>query len=333
MTSSGAGGSGQPLRCIVTGGSSGIGRSVVEGLAARGARVVGVARRRETAEVAREEIRGAHPTADVDFVWSDLASLAEVRRLADELAGRFEALDVLIHVAGVVEPRARRTPEGHEATLAINHLAPFLLSERLQPRLRAAAPARIVTVSSQVHARAAELTDFEAMPEPYRGLEAYRRSKLANILFTREWARRVPHAEVAALCLHPGVVATGLLEAFSQAEALEAEAAAASAGAPAPTREPGVLSRGLRWVVDRIRWRLLPSGLASAEEAAARILFLATDPSLEGRSGGYYVDDALAEPAAVADDASLSAALWDWSRAACGLEEAGPARLARAHSE
>jgi len=305
---------GEATHCVVTGGTSGIGRAVASQLARQGAHVAIVGRHADAGAQALAEIRAETGFGRVELLLADLSSQASVRRLAGEIEALFDAVHLLIHNAGVVEPRRRSSEDGIEATLAINHLAPFLLTHLLLPRLEAGSPARIVTVSSQVHATHCELEDFEAS-DPYQGLEAYRRSKLANILFTRELSERLEGSGVTANCLHPGVVQTRLLARFEEAQQLEQ----AGGEAPQPARGP-VLPAPIKWVVDRIRWRLMPSGLSSCDEAAGNIVHAATAPELEGRSGLYLVDRAPADPAPIATDRRLAAELWGASARWTGVD-------------
>jgi retinol dehydrogenase-14 len=308
---------GEATHCVVTGGTSGIGRAVASQLARQGAHVAIVGRRADAGEQALAEIRAETGSGRVELLLADLSSQASVRRLAGEIEALFDAVHLLVHNAGVVEPHRRSSEDGIEATLAINHLAPFLLTQLLLPRLEAGSPARIVTVSSQVHATHAthgDLEDFEGS-DPYQGLQAYRRSKLANILFTRELSERLEGSGVTANCLHPGVVQTRLLARFEEAQQLE------QAGAETPLPARGlVLPAPIKWVVDRIRWRLMPSGLSSCDEAAGNIVHAATAPELEGRSGLYLVDRAPADPAPIATDRRLAAALWGASARWTGVD-------------
>ena len=197
--------------CVVTGASSGIGRVTALGLAERGATVVLVCRNEEWGAPVLEEIerRGAAGTATL--LSADLSSQRQVRAVAAAFLARFDRLDVLVNNAGIAGWGTRLlTEDGLETTFAVNHLAPFLLTGLLLDRLKASAPARVITVSSAAHRNFA--LDFDDLQgeRRYSGFGAYSRSKLANILFTRELSRRLEGTGVTANCLHPGVVATGI---------------------------------------------------------------------------------------------------------------------------
>src|SRR5579863_10710846 len=193
--------------CVVTGATSGIGKAAATALARMGATVVLVGRDRGRTEAAAAQIAAVSvspPRAEI----ADLASLEQVRGLAGRLAG-LDRIDVLINNAGLVLGERRISPDGLEHVFALNHLAPFLLTNLLLPKLTASAPARVVTVTSDAHSAARlDLSD----PNLERGWDSWRsyaNRKLANILFTRELASRLDHPGITANCAHPGVVRTG----------------------------------------------------------------------------------------------------------------------------
>ena len=274
--------------CLVTGATSGIGRETAIGLAERGAKVIVAgrdhARGRETvAEIAQRTGR-----RDAEHVVADLSSQAEVRRLAAELRAKHERLHVLVNNAGVITPKRTNTVDGIETQLAVNHLAPFLLTHLLLDLLKAGAPARIVNVSSQVERMGVvDFDDLGREKRPYERLDAYNQSKLANILFTTELARRLDGTGVTANCLHPGVIGTNLLVAYE--------------GRPAP----------LRFLTRR--------GRPGPKEGAATSLFVATSPTLEGVSGKYFRESAESRPSPRAQDAAVAARLWEVSEKLTGL--------------
>jgi NAD(P)-dependent dehydrogenase (short-subunit alcohol dehydrogenase family) len=193
---------------LITGGTSGIGRAAATALAAMGAEVVVTGRSRERGELAVEEIRDTSGNARVSLMLADLAVQAEVRGLAEEFRERYDRLDVLVNNAGIIQSKRTETPDGIELTLAVNHLAPFLLTNLLLDLLKKSAPSRIITVSSE--ARRGAKIDFEDLQSErrYRPFKVYGMTKLANILFTYELAERLEGTGVVANSLHPGGVNT-----------------------------------------------------------------------------------------------------------------------------
>jgi len=194
---------------LVTGATSGIGLATATRLAGLGARVGIVGRNSERADAAAELIRKRHPDAVVDICVADLSAQTQVRRLADDVLAAYPRLDVLVNNAGGFWAHRHLTADGLERTFAVNHLAPFLLTNLLLDRLLASAPARIVTVSSNAHSLGR--MDFEDLQgeRNYSGSRAYNQSKLANLLFTHELAKRTNARHVTVNALHPGMVRTG----------------------------------------------------------------------------------------------------------------------------
>ena len=277
--------------CVVTGATSGIGKAVATAGARLGATVVLVGRDRRRTEAAAAEIgsvSASPPQAEI----ADLASLEQVRGLAGRLAG-LERIDVLINNAGLVLRERRITPDGFEHVFAVNHLAPFLLTSLLLPKLTASAPARVVTVTSDAHSAARlDLSD----PNLERGWDswrAYANSKLANILFTRELARRLDGTGVTANCAHPGVVRTGF-------------------------------GRDARPLL-RLGITIARPFMASPERGADTIVYLASSPDVAGQSGGYYVKRQRREPSPAARDEGAARELWQISQEMTGLAPARPA--------
>jgi retinol dehydrogenase 14 len=237
-------------------------------------------------EAARRFVTERVREAQVETALGDFASLAEVRRLADEILSRHARLDLLVNNAGLFSPKFERSADGYEMTFAVNHLAPVLLTNLLLDRLKASAPARIVTVASRAHYGARIDLATIAGPRDWSMLKAYNRSKLCNILFTRELTARLQGSGVVATSLHPGVVATTLAQ------------------------------RG--GIVD-LAWRLLKPFMISPEKGAETSLFLATVADPRPFSGGYVVGKALARPDPIALDADLAHRLWDESARLVGL--------------
>jgi NAD(P)-dependent dehydrogenase (short-subunit alcohol dehydrogenase family) len=272
---------------IVTGGSAGIGLHTALGLAGGGMQVVLVGRDPGRTERARRLVAERSGSQRVITALADFASLAEVRRLAATILAEHPRIDVLVNNAGLISPRFELSEDGYELTIAVNHLAPFLLTNLLLDRLRASAPAQIVTVASQAH-RGARLDLAElARPREWTPLSAYGRSKLCNILFTRALARRLDAREVTAACLHPGVVATAIGD-----------------------RAGSVAGFG---------WRLIKPFLVSPEKGAATSLFLATVADPTPFHGAYVIGRRIAEPDPAAGDDRLAEDLWTESARLVGL--------------
>ena len=196
---------------LVTGSTDGIGLATARELARRGCAVIVHGRNDRRAEAAARELADATGNRNVTTVAGDFGSLAEVRAMADRVLAACPRLDVLINNAGIAVRRRRTTKEGFESTFAVNHLAPFLLTNLLLDRLRESAPARVVNVSSGVHSSGRIDFDDLQMERRFDGWQAYCNSKFANALFTCELARRLDAAEVTANFLHPGVIDTKLL--------------------------------------------------------------------------------------------------------------------------
>lgn len=200
---------------LVTGASSGIGQATAARLAAMNTHVVMVSRTAARGEKARDEILRATPGARVDLLIADLSTTSAIRTLADEFKSKYDRLDVLINNAAILTRERRVTPEGFEMQFFVNHLAYFLLTGLLLETLRASAPSRIVNVAST--AQSSGVIDFDdlQMKRHYRGWQAYANTKLMNVVFTYELARRLEGTGVTANCLHPGVIQTNLLRNFS----------------------------------------------------------------------------------------------------------------------
>jgi NAD(P)-dependent dehydrogenase (short-subunit alcohol dehydrogenase family) len=272
---------------LVTGASSGIGRATAIGLAAEGARLILVGRDPERLEATLTEVRRRAGRDDALALRADLSSLKEVRRLAEEVLGRAERLHVLLNNAGVTLLRRETTVDGLEATFATNHLAYFLLTGLLLPRLRESAPARIVNVASDAHRYARlDLEDLQNARR-YRALRVYAQSKTANILFTQELARRIAGSGVTANALHPGGIRSNL------------------------GRSRGALAEAVR--------RFVGLFLKSPEEGARTSLYLASAPEVEGVSGRYFADCRERTPAEHARDPEIARRLWQRSEELTGL--------------
>jgi NAD(P)-dependent dehydrogenase (short-subunit alcohol dehydrogenase family) len=287
--------------CLVTGGTSGIGRETARQLAMLGATVIIVARDAGRGEAAADEIRRCAQAEQVqqaeqaeqvplaaraEVMAADLSSLAQVRRLAGEVVARYGRLDVLVHNAGVISLRHRLSADGLEVTFATNHLGPFLLTSLLRGLLERSAPARVVTVSSAAHrqVRAIPWDDLARGGAAGHGQapaghgQAYAVSKLLNILFTAELARRLAGTGVTANCLHPGFVRSAL----------------------------GRDVTGVPGAAVRLALRLRPGPATGARTS----VYLASSPEVASISGGYFVKSKPAEPSALARDPQAAARLW-----------------------
>jgi len=200
---------------LVTGASSGIGKATATQLAGLGARVVMVSRTESRGIRARDDMLRATPDADVDLLVADLSTTTAIRRLAEEFTAKHRRLDVLLNNAAILTTRRTLTPEGFEMQFFVNHLAYFLLTGLLLDVLKASTPARVVNVASS--AQSSGVIDFDdlQLARNYRGWQAYANTKLMNVVFTYELARRLEGTRVTANCLHPGVIHTNLLRNFS----------------------------------------------------------------------------------------------------------------------
>jgi NAD(P)-dependent dehydrogenase (short-subunit alcohol dehydrogenase family) len=274
---------------VVTGASSGIGAAAALELARRGMRVVAVGRDPERVAAIGERLRSEAGGDQPEPLGADLASQAEVRRLAAELLERCPRIDVLVLNAGLVMPRRELTVDGRETTMAVNHLAPFLLTNLLLERLRESAPARVITTSSDAHYRGRIRLDDLDSERRWSSWGAYCDSKLANVLFTRGLAARVDREAVVAHCLHPGVIRTRLFR-----------------GTRSPVRA-GFAAASLFF--------------AGADTGAETIVHLATDPAPGKMTGLYWTRSRVATPSDRALDDELAGALWARSAQLVGLED------------
>jgi NAD(P)-dependent dehydrogenase (short-subunit alcohol dehydrogenase family) len=273
--------------CVVTGATHGIGVATARELAARGATVVIHGRDRARAAAVAAELRRATGNHEVHSAQADFAELAQVRRLAADLV-QLPRLDVLINNAALMSRERAQSADHYELTFAVNHLAPFLLTNLLLPKLQDSAPARVIVVASEAHRRA-RLDFDDLMSERVAGLwPAYQRSKLANILFARELAARLDNRGVTVNALHPGVVNSNLFHDSPPAMRLA-------------LRSVGALF------------------LLSPRQGADTSVYLACAPELAGRTGGYYRRRRLVSPSAAAQSAADAARLWRESARLTGL--------------
>ena len=277
---------------LITGGSGGIGKATAVGLAALGARVAITGRDRGRAEAAAVEIRAATGNPEVDAYGADLSSQAEVRRLAAEVLDAYPRLDVLVNNVGGSWATRHVTVDGLEHTFAVNHLAAFLLTNLLLGRLKASAPARIVSVSSG--AQSLGRIDFEDLQgeRGYSEQKAYPQSKLATVMFTYELARRLEGSGVTATVLHPGVVRTGF-------------------GAEDPSR------------IFKLLVPLWRPFMKTPKQGAETSIYLASSPAVEGVTGVYFANGKPQVSNKASYDVAAANRLWEVSAGLVGLAASG----------
>ncbi len=267
--------------CLVTGANSGIGKSTALALSRMGANVVMVCRSRDRGEAARAYITTQSGNESVDLLIADLSSQRATRQAAEEFRRRYERLDVLVNNAGAILGARQATEDGLEATFALNHLSYFLLTNLLLDVLKASAPSRIVNVSSTAHEGAT--IDFDDLQgeRRYDGRRAYGLSKLANVLFTHELARRLEGTGVTTNCLHPGVVATNIAK------------------------------EAVLWL--RLAWTLLRPVLLSPDQGAETVIYLASSPELEGVTGKYFIKKTQVTSSPESHNRDVARRLWQVS--------------------
>ncbi|HEX7443625.1 MAG TPA: SDR family oxidoreductase [Acidimicrobiales bacterium] len=272
---------------VITGGNSGIGKEAAVGLAALGATVLITSRNPEKGRAALDEVRGRSGSDAVEVMALDLADFASIRAFSEAFHERFDRLDVLVNNAGGILSERQVTAQGFEMTFGVNHLGHFLLTDLLVDRLESSAPSRVVNVASLAHRLAVTGLNFSDLQSErrYQSMDVYGRSKLANVLFTTELARRLAGTGVTANCLHPGAVATGF-------------------GSPDDTTG-----------IERFSMKLGRPFFISAEQGARTIVYLAASPDVAGHSGGYYVRCHLRRASRHGRDPVAARQLWDASEA------------------
>lgn len=275
---------------LVTGANSGLGRALTAAFAKQGATVLMVCRNQDRGESARRAIGAATDNPNLHLLIADLASQTDIRRLAADVTDRWEHLNLLINNAGTAFASRRLSPDGIEMTLAVDHLAPFLLTNLLLDTLRAGAPARIINVGTRMDT-AMDLDDLNWERRRYQMMQAYGQAKLGNLHFTFELARRLAGTGVTVNASFPGVFHSNL---------------GGTDGA-----------QGWFWkALDiTIGW-----ALPTPEVAAQRVLYLATDPAMAGVTGGYYGDRRPIPAPAQARDPETNRRVWALSERLTGLE-------------
>jgi NAD(P)-dependent dehydrogenase (short-subunit alcohol dehydrogenase family) len=277
--------------CLITGGTSGIGKEIAFGLAKMKANVILVGRDKAKCEAALEEIwRNVSISTNknrVSYLLADLSSQASIHQLANKFLENYESLDILVNNAGVFLSRRLTTVDNIEYTFAVNHLAPFLLTNLLFEKIKASNPSRIITTSSVAHRGAyINFDDLQFERGRYNGVEAYRQSKLANILFTKELARRSRGSGVTSNCFHPGGVRTNLIQSNP-------------------------------WYY-RVIWAIINPFLVSPKKGADTAIYLASSSKVAEISGKYFVNRKPVRPSELADDHDTAARLWKISEELTG---------------
>ncbi len=268
--------------CLITGATAGIGEATANLLAQRGATVVGVGRNPTKNQSSTRKIIEKTGNPNVEYLLADLSSQQDIRAVAQEFRNRYDRLDVLVNNAGATFPDRQQSVDGIEMTFALNHLGYFLLTNLLLDLLEKSAPARVINVASSLH-KFGKL-DLQDIPieRGYSGGKAYRRSKLANIAFTYELARRISNQHVAVNAMNPGLVATNVGEAAGGIRAV------------------------MKGIVDKI-------GGISPEEGAQTIIYLATSPEVIGVTGKYFVKEKSVPSSKKSYDLTFSRQLWEIS--------------------
>lgn len=275
--------------CLVTGATSGIGKVTAAALAAQGAQVIVVGRDQQKAEETVQQITTETGNDSVQFLLADFSDLKQVGKLASAFNQHFTHLDVLVNNAGTFFNTRHVTSYGVEKTFLVNHMAPFLLTNLLLDLIRSSVPARIVNVSSEAHKYATmDLDDLE-FKRGFSGMKAYGRSKLANIMFTYELARRTAGSEVTANAVHPGHVATNMWR----------------------TNFP-IIGPALKWVMSLFA--------LSPEEGADNSIYLASSPEVEGVTGKYFVERQPAQSSPASYNEEIAQRLWEVSENLTSLD-------------
>ena len=277
--------------CLITGGTDGIGKAAAYGLAVQGAKLLVHGRDPDKGARAVAELKARSGNPAIEFLQADFGSLADVRRLAAAVLERTSRIDVLVNNAGAIYVKRTLSKDGYEATFAVNHLAPFLLTHLLLDALKSGAPSRIVTTASNAHRNAKIAFDDLQLTRKYSPMGAYGISKLANILFTRALAKRLQGTAVTATCVHPGFVRTNF--------------GANNEGDVSP------------WV-KRIYF-FIARFARTPEKGAETLIYLAGSPQVAGASGGYYFDCKPIAPTAAGQDDGAAERLWQISEQLVGV--------------
>ena len=290
--------------CLVTGANQGIGKETALALARMGGTVVMVSRDRAKGEAALADVRSRAGNGSVELMVADMASLDSIRALAKEFRAKHAALHVLVNNAGAYNTHRSTTKDGFETTFGVNHLAYFLLTDLLLDLLKASAPSRIVSVSSTAHVGGKMNFDDLQAENGYSGMRAYGQSKLANVLFTYELARRLEGTGVTANVLHPGVVRTGF----------------------------GKNNGGVVGPLFAVFQRVGRPFFISPEQGAETSIYLASSPEVEGVSGKYFTKCKDVPSNAISYDEDAAKRLWEMSEAMVSASRAAGAPAMPAQS-
>jgi len=268
--------------CLVTGATAGIGKVTATELAAQGAELIITGRNQEKTENTVKQIKSKTGNDAVQYLLADFSDLQQVRELAAAFKESYARLDVLINNAGAFFNTRQETPYGVEMTFLVNHLAPFLLTTLLLDTLQTSSSARIVTVSSDAHRQDKMNFDDLGFKKGYFGMKAYARSKLANILFTYELARRLANTDVSVNVLHPGHVATDIWKtSFS------------------------LIGPLLKWVIGLFA--------LNPEQGADNSIYLVSSQAVEGITGRYFIKREPAQSSQISNDEKVAQRLWELS--------------------
>jgi retinol dehydrogenase 12 len=271
--------------CIITGATSGIGRETAKVLAAQGVKLVLPIRDTMKGDSLREEILNQTPGAYLEFIHCDLASMRSIRNFASEYKKKHSKLHLLINNAGIWETKRNLTQDGIEKNFAVNHLAPFLLTNLLLDVIKASSPARIINVSSEAHRQGVIRFDDLEFETKYSSFRSYAQSKLANILFTKKLSQKLKGSGVTANCLHPGVVSTNLFDKMPK------------------------LLMGLMSLI-----------MITPQKGAQTTLYLAMSEEVEHTSGEYFAKSKRKKPAAGALRQDTADKLWELSEKYVGIQ-------------
>jgi NAD(P)-dependent dehydrogenase (short-subunit alcohol dehydrogenase family) len=276
---------------LIIGATAGIGKETALGIAKTGATTVLVGRDKTKGEAVVNEIKEKTNNENVGLLVADLFSIAEIRKLADEFKNKYDRLDILVNNAGAIFDRRRKTVDGFERTFALNHLSYFLLTNLLLDLIKQSAPSRIVSVSSIAHqfANKVDFDDLQYKHKKFSAMEAYAQSKLMNVLFTYELARRLQGSSVTANCLHPGGVASNFAD------------------------NTGGLLKIVAWLYKN-------TFAISPAKGAETSIYLATSPEVEGVTGKYFDNKREKKSSEASYDVGMQKRLWETSKMLIGQE-------------